>query len=572
MNALTKQLIKELKDTDSDFEFYPTTTNMINVIKKDMMKYFGSSNYNYETLKSEITLSGVAILDCGAGDGRVCTELANEGTKYAIEKSKRLIDAMPDDVFIVGTDFFQSTLIDKKVDVVFCNPPYSEFIPWAEKIILESNAKIIYLILPQRWTESDVIKKAIERRKATHAVIGSGDFLNAERAARASIDIISINLMDDRYLRNNDYRTTDPFDVWFETHFKLEAEYEKPSDYAFKETQAQTLKEKIDKQLTIGQGIVPVMVELYNQEMEHLQNMFLTICKLDAGILNELNVDVKGLKEALKQRITGLKNKYWEELFNYYDKITKRLTHKSRATMLNKLTEHTSIDFTESNIYAVSVWVIKNANKYYDSQLIQVFEQMVEAANVILYKSNKRLFADQDWRYNGKPNDLSHFGLELRIVLQHMGGINDSEYERYDYPKGLDKRAHEFLDDLITIAGNIGFSLPPYENSKQMGKWASNKSKEFTIYSTETAASKTLMTVKAFKNRNMHIKFNQDFIRTLNVEFGRLKGWLTNHIQASEELNIPVEQTEQFFKSNYRLTQGNGLLQIGFAETQKEAA
>jgi len=236
------------------------------------------------------------------------------------------------------------------------------------------------------------------------------------------------------------------------------------------------------------------------------------------------------------------------------------------------LTEHTSIDFTESNIYAVSVWVIKNANKYYDSQLIQVFEQMVEAANVILYKSNKRLFADQDWRYNGKPNDLSHFGLELRIVLQHMGGINDSEYERYDYPKGLDKRAHEFLDDLITIAGNIGFSLPPYENSKQMGKWASNKSKEFTIYSTETSPSKTLMTVKAFKNRNMHIKFNQDFIRTLNVEFGRLKGWLTNHIQASEELNIPVEQTEQFFKSNYRLTQGNGLLQIGFAETQKEAA
>ena len=69
------------------------------------------------------------------------------------------------------------------------------------------------------------------------------------------------------------------------------------------------------------------------------------------------------------------------------------------------------------------------------------------------------------------------------------------------------------------------------------------------------------MSVKAFKNRNIHIKFNQDFIRTLNVEFGRLKGWLTNHIQASEELNIPVEQTEQFFKSNYRLSHDPGLLQ-----------
>lgn len=46
----------------------------------------------------------------------------------------------------------------------------------------------------------------------------------------------------------------------------------------------------------------------------------------------------------------------------------------------------------------------------------------------------------------------------------------------------------------------------------------------------------------------------QDFIRKLNVEFGRLKGWLTNHVQASEELNIPVEQTERFFKTNLQLT------------------
>jgi len=49
----------------------------------------------------------------------------------------------------------------------------------------------------------------------------------------------------------------------------------------------------------------------------------------------------------------------------------------------------------------------------------------------------------------------------------------------------------------------------------------------------------------------------------LNIEFGRLKGWLANHIQASEELNIPVEFAEKFFKGNFHLPTGTGLLMLG---------
>jgi len=556
MNAL----VAELKELDQDFEWYPTTQAMINIVKKDMIKYFNNSDYNHETKKADVTPSWVDVLDCGAGDGRICTQLANGGKKYAIEKSKKLIETMPDDVFIVGTDFFQSTLIDKEVDVIFCNPPYSEYIQWAQKIILEANSKMVYLILPQRWSGSNVIKKAIKSRKATYTKIGSDNFLDAERSARATVDIISVRMFDNSGYHHQTKRT-DPFDIWFETHFKLEADKEEVSDYAKNETQAKTLKEKIAKQLTINKGIVPIMVELYNQEMDHLQNMFLSICKMDADILKELNVNLNGLREALKQRITGLKNKYWKELFNNYEKITKRLTHDSRKTMLAKLSANTSIDFTESNIYAVSVWVIKNANKYYDSQLIEVFERMINDANVILYKSNKRVWTNQDWRYNRVPEGLSHFSLELRIVLHNTGGVeNSARWCSYDYPNNLRESAHNFLDDLSTIANNLGFELPSWENSKQQGEWESNKSHDFFI---NRGQKKMLMSVKAFKNGNMHIKFNQDFIRTLNVEFGRLKGWLTNHIQASEELNIPVKQTEQFFKANYRLTQTNGFLQIG---------
>lgn len=542
---MTPALVKRLKDNGQDFEFYPTTPEMILSIKRDMQQYFNRYEYNHATKRPDEFLACVDVLDCGAGDGRVVSDLANGGKKYAIEKSRVLIDSMPEDVFIVGTEFFQSTLIDKKVDVVFCNPPYKEYAQWAEKVILEANAKLAYLILPSRWKESQKIQDALTSREAKHSVIYTGDFLDAERSARAKIDIIAVKLAGYRLER----QCVDPFSVWFDSTFVLEAHQKKDDESGPK---SETLKDKIEKQIVAGHNVVSAMVACYNHEMEHLQSNFMSICKLDGGILFELGVSHDGLKESLKQRIAGLKNKYWHELFNNYEKITSRLTHASRKEMLEKLTSQTSIDFTESNIYAVTVWVIKNANKYFDQQLIGLVERMIDKANVTLYKSNKRVFTDQDWRYCRKPGELTHFGLELRIILHRMGGVEhvDNIYSSYRYEKNLSSTAHEFLDDIMTVASNLMFSIPASENPRQkVDVWESGKVVKFF-----DAKGKQLMQAKAFLNGNLHIKFSQDFIRKLNVEFGRLKGWLTNHVQASEELNIPVEQTERLFKSNLRLS------------------
>lgn len=539
MNAL----VKKLKENRQDYEWYPTTPEMVLSVKRDMQQYFNRYEYNQHTKRPDEFLACVDVLDCGAGDGRVVVDLANGGKKYAIEKSRVLIDSMPEDVFIVGTDFFQSTLIDKKVDVVFCNPPYKEYAQWAEKVILEANAKLAYLILPARWKDAQQIQDALTSREAKHTVIHTGDFLDAERSARAKIDIIAVKLAGYRLER----QCVDPFSVWFDSTFVLEAHREKDGG-----PEPETLKDKIEKQIVAGHNVVSAMVACYNHEMEHLQSNFMSICKLDGGILFELGVSHDGLKESLKQRIAGLKNKYWQELFNNYEKITTRLTHASRKAMLEKMTSQTSIDFTESNIYAVTVWVIKNANKYFDQQLIDLVERMIDKANVTLYKSNERVFTDQDWRYCRKPGELSHFGLELRIILHRMGGVQyaDSVYSSYRYENNLSSAAHEFIDDIMTVASNLMFSIPASENPRRkVDMWESGKVVKFF-----DVKEKQLMQAKAFLNGNLHIKFSQDFIRKLNVEFGRLKGWLTNHVQASEELNIPVEQTERFFESNLRLS------------------
>jgi tRNA1(Val) A37 N6-methylase TrmN6 len=169
MKKETLDLITNLKDNNQDHEWYSTTTEIIKVVYNDLIK---SDNLN-------------SILDIGAGNGKVfdvLKELNDENKKiiesldykikrvvecyspkkYAIEKSKILINAMSKDIFIVGTDFHQQSLIDKKVDVIFCNPPYSEYESWTEKILKEANSDMVYLVIPKRWQENKTLQTIIK--------------------------------------------------------------------------------------------------------------------------------------------------------------------------------------------------------------------------------------------------------------------------------------------------------------------------------------------------------------------------------------------------------------------------
>lgn len=59
------------------------------------------------------------------------------------------------------------------------------------------------------------------------------------------------------------------------------------------------------------------------------------------------------------------------------------------------------------------------------------------------------------------------------------------------------------------------------------------------------------MEVKAHLNGNIHVRFNQKFALALNVEYGRLKGWIHSGKQAAEEMND--KGAAQYFKSNFTL-------------------
>jgi len=532
-------LLQKLQVNEQDFEWYPTTQEIIDLVHKSIDERS-------------------SILDIGAGDGRVLSSMVKKGTKYAIEKAPLLIDAMADDLIIVGTDFHASTLIDKKVDVIFCNPPYFDFKSWAARIIKEANAKYIYLVIPERWKESEEIKEAIALRKTKARVLGTFDFLNAERQARAKVDVLKISLQTKNTYGNYDELDVDPFDIWFNETFE-----QKKAGETFEDTREQETRwsEKISKSVTTGKGVIDVMVELYDVEMVHLYDNFKALSSLDPDLLKELDTDINNIKEALKSRISGLKNKYWKEVFDRMDEITSRLTTSTRRAMLDKLTGFISVEFTNDNVRAVLIWAIKNANNYYDSQLIDVMENLVSKSNIANYKSNQKTWQQSGWRYNrnseeGKNN--THYKLELRIVRTGYCGIMPDGGYKFEHPNNLNKSAHDIINDIIVISNNLGYVIRcdssrcidggfVYERS-----WRSNQTEEF-----KDSNSKVMMAVKAFKNGNLHIKFKKELICKLNVEFGRLKGWVNSPQEAAEEMDIDIITAKGSFNSSHQITNNN---------------
>ncbi len=533
----TSALVCQLKQNDQDFEWYPTTKEILKKVAFDI-KMIGDDHFS--------------LLDIGAGNGQTFTiihdfinKIDDEGRdshsikKYAIEKSKILIDNMPEDIFIVGSDFTHQTLIDKKVDVIFCNPPYKEYIFWMEKIIKEANSKYIYLVVPQRWKEVASIIKVIKERTEKEdgfKILGQFDFNDSEfRQARAKVEIIKIKLDAGRYSRS---LKTDPFDIWFDENFKIQADKSKyESEFEVNRTKKEDLKNLVQ-----GQNLMERLEELYLEDMNNLFKTYKSLEGLDYQLLKELEVNLESVKEALKMKIEGLKNLYWHELFDNLESLTDRLTSASRKKLLETLNEHTHIDYSSNNAYAVVLWAIKNANKYLNSQLAEIYRKLSEPDAVRNYKSNKNIIKDT-WRYC--QGDVTHYTLDYRIVTRQYNCFDNSGYRSYEHPNGLAKSVHDFINDICVIGKNLAFSV---NESSYSFEWSPGQEKSFhCLYN---GKHEIFMKARAYKNGNVHLKLNQEFMKAFNIEASRINGWVKFPDDLVEETDLSKKDITKHYGNN----------------------
>ncbi|MDC9530262.1 DUF4942 domain-containing protein [Pseudoalteromonas sp. Angola-7] len=528
------KLIKEVREY-GDFEFYPTLESDIALIKNHI-----------DSLRFDMAYS---ILDIGVGDGRVLNALAHKhGEKYAMEKSLPLIRALPADIMIVGTDFMAQTLVDIDCNIIFNNPPFSQYAEFACKIIAESLAPDVYLILPSRWKNNASISEALERRNATYTILGSSDYSAADRAARCTVDVIHISLSQYRsYARGRATVDVDPFATWFADNFNIDA-------IGSAARKAASLKTKVKEEnfeIVAGGDLISTLVNHYDASLEKLIETYKGLERVDGCILDELNVSIDSIYAAIKLRIKSLKNKYWKELFSRFSPITDKLCSATREDMQTLLMKNVNVDFTRENAYAIAEWAIKNVNKYIDSQLISVYESLIGECNITLYKSNQRTFSKSEWQYNRKPSGLDRFALDYRIVTSSYSNFGGYSFERVN---GFSKSSASKIDDLITIAHNLGFDTAGMERSSTVEEWQPGKLRTFHYYDHTADKKVVLFTARPYLNGNIHFKFNQAYIARLNVEFGRLKGWISTPAEAKDEISgVDLDCAKQAFRSNYKV-------------------
>ncbi len=523
-------VLRAVKDAGEDFEWYPTSDRMIAAVARRIPERTGS------------------IMDIGAGDGRVLLKLAQKceypPTLYAIEKSVVLIQQQPENVIPVGTDLFEQNLTCLPVDYIFCNPPYSQFEEWVTMIVESGYARKAFFVIPQRWRESDAIAAALKRRGATTHVIGNDDFFDAVRSARAVVDIVEVSYPCTEYGYRDDV-PQDPFDLWFAENIHT-FDAEAPDDYDAQRKREQTELARVRAFTTIAD-----MVGGYNEEYERMQENYRAIFRLDYALLRELGVSKDAVREGIKKKMAGLKSKYWQLLFERLDMITNRLSTKTKARFLETLTKRNVLAFTANNAYAVVLWAIKNANAYFGEQVTQLFRDLSTFDGVMNYKSNQRTWEKSGWRY--RADEHSHYALDYRIVVTGFRGINPNPdgFGSYDYPGGLAKHGHELIADIIAVLYNLGFQSVGASSFNRA--WTSGSREEWYL----NGDGRVLFEAKAFKNGNVHFRFMPDAIKALNVEAGRLLGWLHGHKDVETELGYTAAEARRFYFSTKLITPSN---------------
>lgn len=217
-------------------------------------------------------------------------------------------------------------------------------------------------------------------------------------------------------------------------------------------------------------------------------------------------------------------------------------------------TNRTNVAFTVSNCYAIVIWAIKNANKYFDEQAVQLFYDLSAHDGVTRYKSNIKTWENDNWRWNNRDErkNHTHFKLDYRIVHEYSYAIRGADRYEWDYPANLHQDRHQLLDDVRAVFSNLGFTTSS-PNSRNGGQWRSGSWHNFY----HADSDEILFQAKAYMNGNMHFRFMPEAIMALNVYVARSLRWVRNVQEVVEEMDVPVDQAFKWLTHSPYITVGN---------------
>lgn len=539
------EIVKQLKDSGEDYQFYPTKPEQIEIIRRHMRRKKGK-----DSLK---------VIDIGAGRADVGVALAGpDGEVHTIEKSGILRNKQPKICRCIGCNFEETTFIDKAhYDIAFCNPPYQAsggFAVWMEKIIREVRADLLYFIVPERWENNDSIQRAIRTREANYEVVDTDDFLDGERAARAKVQIVFFDLMKEVGNRRFRIDTNAPYDNFLEKEFGPAPDKEE--------------QDELDgTEMVIAGDFVQSLVENYNGELAKLMELNRAWKAFTVKDLAELGLDKEQIFKTIKTKIAGLKAEYWRRLFGRYAPLNKRLTWASKGRLMWQMTGDTVrsldggyhelqklqdgrqgdfvLDFNIANAYMVTEKVCMLGNDFFDRQAVEVYKEVLTYASVIQFKSNRR-FVEENFRWQiYQENELPRMALrpDVRFILNDKGKIATGYDDRYK--TGAHAVTIEFLEDLRAVARNLGFECKESARDKE---YTAGKNTAFLYPS-----GKVFMLAKVHNSGTLHLKMDQEFLKAWTILVSRLGGWVRSPKDFANEVDYPkysLKEINRYWEKN----------------------
>lgn len=511
----TSKIIETLKNNREDFEFYPTTNEILEAMKKEL------EDRRFES-----------FLDIGCGNGKVLQFIKthfNPDFLLGIEKSNTLKNLFlnPNDNFlIVGDDFHRTALFDKKVDITFCNPPYKEYKEWTLRILEESLSERIFLVIPQRWRNDDEIKKAIKDRGFAEYIAGSFDFTESEdRVARAKVDLVLF------HRRSFDFDSSRVFDGKIEKDFGLEdlfsqldkASYENERDYE------KNLRGDIagKKDILPARDFMQYLVERYNCSLKELTENLKAIKNISGSFLGDLGVSKEGLCKAIRRKLSFLKNAYWKEAIEKIPEISRKISENQKRDLLRNIVDF-GAEFSLENLLSVIVFYAKSSLKRDKQNFIDFWKNLANENNIANYKSNDKAFNEgHRYEYSEKTTKFKGGKLDYRIVFENAG----TKYSYDDYLTNV-----WILSDLCLLARSLGYGI----NSKLVNREGAITARtdfyklpfgEHFLY----VGGKMIAKIKAFKNANIHIFFDKEILSKINFIVFTELGWVKNKEEAKKE-------------------------------------